>query len=315
MRSYLHIVTFIILNFTADCGARVHVVYKSIGEKAHLTLKEHRNITTVKWRKDHNLIAAVDNKKPAIKNPAKFHIRASDNSLFIYNLTVNDSGYYKAETGLWEEEIITYNLTVQEAVSIPKIDFKHQHWLNSSSDCHILVKCSADGDSVTYDCDPQHCTLTNVTSTRVNFTVNYTTDTGVLECTASNRVSTKKTSQHMIKACLEKVPAPSSSVNYIFILIILICGAVVLVVLLFCFIKYLNNSRKKEQNAGTYQDDKDVNTVYSVVCKQPSTETPADSIDAENAVTSIYDVPSNRVRCSHFPVSKMNTAYLSGCFF
>ncbi|KAK3546600.1 hypothetical protein QTP70_030480 [Hemibagrus guttatus] len=264
MRSYLHIVTFIILNFTADCGARVHVVYKSIGEKAHLTLKEHRNITTVKWRKDHNLIAAVDNKKPAIKNPAKFHIRASDNSLFIYNLTVNDSGYYKAETGLWEEEIITYNLTVQEAVSIPKIDFKHQHWLNSSSDCHILVKCSADGDSVTYDCDPP-------------------------------ALHSDKCHIHQ---GLEKVPAPSSSVDYIFILIILICGAVVLVVLLFCFIKYLNNSRKKEQNAGTYQDDKDVNTVYSVVCKQPSTETPADSIDAENAVTSIYDVPSNRVRVS-----------------
>ncbi|KAK3567982.1 hypothetical protein QTP86_027764 [Hemibagrus guttatus] len=198
MRSYLYIFTFIILNFTADCGAWVHVVYKSTGENAHLTLKEHWNITTVKWRKDHNLIAAVDNKKPAIKNPAKFYIRASDNSLFIYNLMVNDSGYYKAETGLWEEEVITYSLTVQEAVSKPVINFDHQ--LNSSSVCHILVKCSADANSVTYDCDPQHCTLTNATSTRVNFTVNYT-DTGVLECTASNRVSTKKTSVNLNNSC------------------------------------------------------------------------------------------------------------------
>lgn len=96
-----------------DCGARVHVVYKSIGETAHLTLKEQWNITAVKWRKDHHLIATVENKKPVIRNPEKFHIHASDSSLFIHNLTVSDSGYYKAQTGQWEEDLITYNLIVQ----------------------------------------------------------------------------------------------------------------------------------------------------------------------------------------------------------
>lgn len=44
--------------------------------------------------------------------------------------------------------------------------------------------------------------------------------------------------------------------------------------------------------------------------KQPRTETPADSNAAENAATSVYDVPSNCVRCNHFPVSKINTAYV-----
>ncbi|XP_058251546.1 T-lymphocyte surface antigen Ly-9 isoform X1 [Hemibagrus wyckioides] len=295
MRSYLHIVTFIILNFIAvDCGARVRVVYKSIGETAHLTLKEHWNITAVKWRKNHNLIATVENKNPVIKHPEKFHIHASDSSLFIHNLTVSDSGYYKAQTGQWEEDLITYNLIVQEAVSKPLINLDYQS--NSSSVCHILVKCSADGDSVTYDCDPHHCTLTNATSTRANLTVNYT-DTGVLECTASNRVSTKKELIHMNKSCSEKLAAPSASVNYIFLSII-ICCAVVFAVLVICVITYFNNSRKKEQNAGTYQDNKGVNTVYSVVCKQPRTETPADSSAAENAVTSVYDVPSNCARVS-----------------
>ncbi|GAA6088787.1 T-lymphocyte surface antigen Ly-9-like [Tachysurus ichikawai] len=198
MRSYLHIVTFIILNFTADCGARVHVVYKSIGEKAHLTLKDHRNITTIKWRKDFDLIAILENKKPDTKYPEKYHIHVSDNSLFIHNLTVNDTGDYKAQIGQWEEDVIQYKLIVQEAVSKPVITLDHQ--INTSSVCHILVKCSADGDSVMYNCDHQHCTLTNATSNTVNLTVSYT-DTEVLECTASNHVSTKQTSIHKINAC------------------------------------------------------------------------------------------------------------------
>ncbi|KAG7330480.1 hypothetical protein KOW79_006702 [Hemibagrus wyckioides] len=41
--------------------------------------------------------------------------------------------------------------------------------------------------------------------------------------------------------------------------------------------------QSRKRHAGTYQDNKGVNTVYSVVCKQPRTETPADSSAAENA--------------------------------
>ncbi|XP_027034026.1 SLAM family member 5-like [Tachysurus fulvidraco] len=296
MRSYLHIITFIILNFTADCGARAHVVYKSIGEKAHLTLKDHRNTTTIKWRKDSNLIAILENKRPDTKYPEKYHIHVSDNSLFIHNLMVNDSGYYKAQIGQWEEDVIEYKLIVQEAVSIPTIDVNRDH-LNTSSVCHILVKCSADGDSVTYDCDSQHCTLTNATSRRVNFTVNYT-DPGVLECTASNRVSMKQSSIQKINPCTEKLSSPSASFSYIYVLIVIICCILVFAVLVSCSIKLSYNCRKKEQNEVTYRDDKSVNTVYSVVCKQPRTDTPAENIAAENAEASVYDVPSKCARVS-----------------
>lgn len=103
-----------LISFPAsECGAQIHVVYKSIGEKAHLTLKEQRNITQVKWRKDHALIATVEDQKSNTKHPEKFHIHATDKSLFIKNLTVKDSGRYHAQTGQWEEVIIQYNLIVQ----------------------------------------------------------------------------------------------------------------------------------------------------------------------------------------------------------
>ncbi|XP_060731028.1 SLAM family member 7-like [Tachysurus vachellii] len=236
MRSYLHIVTFIILNFTADCGALVHVVYKSIGEKAHLTLKDHQNITTVKWRKDRKLIAFVENKKPSTKCPKKYHIHVSDNSLFIHNLTVNDSGYYKAQTGQWEEDAIKYILTVQEAVSKPVITVDHQ--INTSSVCHILVTCSADGDSVMYNCDHQQCTLTNATSNTVNLTVSYT-DTEVLECTASNYVSTKQTSIHKINACPEKSLLTTT--------IIFIISIAVFAVLMICIIFFTIPERRRKK--------------------------------------------------------------------
>ncbi|KAG7330481.1 hypothetical protein KOW79_006703 [Hemibagrus wyckioides] len=243
MRSYLHIVTFIILNFIADCGARVHVVYQSIGETAHLTLKEHWNITAVKWRKNHNLIATVEKKKPVIKHPEKFHIHASDSSLFIHNLTVSDSGYYKAQTGQWEEDLIIYSLIVQEAVSKPVINLQS----NSSSVCHILVKCSADGDTVMYICDPHQCTLTNATSTMVNMTVSYT-DTGVFECTASNRVSTKKTSVHMMNSCPEKL-APTTTAT-----IICIISIALFAVLMIWIIFFTIPGRKRKKQVRTPQN-------------------------------------------------------------
>ncbi|XP_034159783.1 uncharacterized protein LOC117597149 [Pangasianodon hypophthalmus] len=291
MRSYLHIVTLIILNFTADCGARVHMVYRPIGEKAHLTLKEHRNITTVKWRKDQSLIIIVENQKPVTRNPEKFNIHVSDNSLIIHNLTVNDSGQYRAESGQWEEEIIVYLLIVEEAVSKPVIDASLDHQSNSSSVCHILVKCSANGDSVTYDCDHQHCTQTNATSIRVNITINYT-DNGVLECIASNRVSTKQTSISMSNTCSEKQQVQTKQINYILVLIIIISCTVVFGVLMICAIKLFYNNRKKEQNEGTYQEDKCVNTVYSEVGKPLRTETLADSSAAQNATATVYNVPT-----------------------
>ncbi|KAF4088938.1 hypothetical protein AMELA_G00060370 [Ameiurus melas] len=299
MRSYLHIITFIILNFTAasECGAQVHVVYKSIGEKAHLTLKEQWNITTVKWRMDRMLIATVEDKKSVAKHPEKFHMHVPDNSLFIKNLTVNDSGRYYAQTGLWEEDIIQYNLIVQEAVSNPVIEPDLYHQSNSSSVCHVLVKCSADGDSVMYDCDHQHCSLTNTTLTRVNITLNYT-DNGMLECTARNRVSMKQTSISLGNMCSEKTTLPTESGNYILILIIITSCTFVFGVLMMCIIKLFYNTTKKEQNEGAYQGDKGVNTIYSVVRKQPRTETPAHSSAAETAT--VYDVPS---KCARAPQS------------
>ncbi|KAF5891211.1 SLAM family member 5-like, partial [Clarias magur] len=175
------------------CGVLVHVVYKSVGHKAHLTLEEHWNITTVKWRKDLILIATIENQTPDTKHPEKIHIRVSDKSLIIHNLMVNDSGEYVAQTGQWEEEVIKYRLNVQEAVSKPTIHADIDWQSNSSSVCHILAKCSADGESVTYDCKYQHCARTNATLTGVNMTITYTDD-GMLECTASNRVSMKRTS-------------------------------------------------------------------------------------------------------------------------
>ncbi|KAM9500194.1 uncharacterized protein Hap1MRO34_012449 isoform 2-T4 [Clarias gariepinus] len=292
MRSYLHIVTFLVLNFTADCEARGHVVYKSVGVTAHLTLKENWNITSVKWRKDLRLIATVENKKPDTKDQKKFHLHTSDNSLFIHNLTVNDSGDYVAQTGQWEEEVIKYNLIVQEAVSKPIMDTVIDHQLNSSSDCHILVKCSADGESVTYDCNHQHCTLTNATSIRVNITINYTDTNGMLKCTASNRVSTKQTSIPINNTCSEKQPVPTTTISYILVLIIIISCTVVFGVLMTCILKLFYNFKKKQQKGGTYQDDKGVNTVYSVVRKPPRTETSADTSTAQNAATTVYDVPS-----------------------
>lgn len=273
------------------------MVYKSIGEKAHLTLKEQWNITQVKWRKDHALIATVEDQKSNTKHPEKFHIHVTDNSLFIKNLTVKDSGRYHAQTGQWEEVIIQYNLIVQEAVSNPVLEQILYNQSHSSSVCQILVKCSADGDSVTYDCDHKHCSPTNATLTRVNITLNYT-DNGVLECTAKNRVSTKRTSITLSNICSEKETLPDKSSNYIFVLIIIISCTVVFGVLMICIIKLLHNTTKKEQNEGTYQGDKGVNTIYSVVRKQPRTETPAHSSTAETAT--VYDVPS---KCARAPQS------------
>lgn len=96
-----------------DCGARENVVYKSTGEKAHLTLNKHRNIKTVKWRKDNDLIAVVEQEERRIKHPEKYVIDAFDNSLSIHNLTVNDSGSYIAQIGQWENVVIQYQLIVQ----------------------------------------------------------------------------------------------------------------------------------------------------------------------------------------------------------
>ncbi|XP_027034027.2 T-lymphocyte surface antigen Ly-9-like [Tachysurus fulvidraco] len=240
MKSYLHIVAFIILNFSTDCGAWVHVVYKSIGEIAHLTLKDPPNISTIKWRKDSNLIAIVENKRQSTKFTKKYHIHVSDNSLFIHNLTLEDSGYYKAQTGQWEEDVIQYKLIVQEAVSKPVITVNHQ--INNSSVCYILVTCSADGDSVMYNCDHQHCTLTNATSNTVNLTVSYT-EAEVLECTASNRVSTKQTSIHKINTCPEKSLLTTT--------IIFIISIAVFAVLLICIIFFTIPERRRNKNRET----------------------------------------------------------------
>ncbi|XP_046707419.1 uncharacterized protein LOC124387237 [Silurus meridionalis] len=287
MWSYLHI-TFIILSFLAG-SARVHVVYKLIGDKAHLTLKERWNIT-VKWRKDYNLIAVVENRKPSIKQPGKFHLRVSDNSLFIHNLTVSDSGDYQAQIGQWEEEKIRYKLIVQEAVSKPVINTSLDRQSNTSSVCHIWVKCSADEDSVTYNCDHQHCIRTNATFTRVNITVNYR-DTGVLECTASNHVSMKWTSIPMSNTCSQKEPGLAITIDYIMLLIIMFC-TMVLVVLVICTIKHFCRKRKKKQTEGKYQENKGVNSVYAEVGKPLRAETLANRSTAQNATT-IYTFPLN----------------------
>ncbi|KAL7875676.1 hypothetical protein AOLI_G00106390 [Acnodon oligacanthus] len=288
----IFIIIFIIMNFTAVNGARAHKVYELVGKTAHLSLGKQLNQNQIKWKKNDEVIGILDTYKqlPLLKSDSlinKFNISATNASLIIYNVTKKDSGHYKAIIGVWEDEITEYHLIVEEAVSEPIIDTDLIQLNSSYDDCRILVKCSADGDSMIYDCDSQICTRTNSSLTKVNITVAVTGD-GILECTASNHVSTEKNSIPLSNTCSEKYSPVEDKSNLSMVLAIVVaCGLGG--ILLFCsLIIGFCYSRKKLQNEGTFQAE-DISTIYSVVCKPQS---PTEG----NSATTVYDVPSKCVK-------------------
>ncbi|KAL6491241.1 hypothetical protein MHYP_G00015860 [Metynnis hypsauchen] len=174
----------------------IHQQYELLGGTVQLSLGEQRSIK-IKWKKDDFVVAVVERGRSRTKSEDKFIVNASDGSLIIKNVTERDSGRYEAVLGEWEEEIVEIHLIVLEAVSEPIIgSILHQ---SDSFTCNISVVCSADGDSVTYDCSLQHCTPSNISLTRVEITI--AIENGLVECTASNRVSTKKSLQQINDAC------------------------------------------------------------------------------------------------------------------
>lgn len=94
-----------------DCGA-VIVIHKSVGETAHLSLKNHTHLSALKWRKAKYLIAKIVDEKPDVKWMNKFTLNSSRGTLTVKNLTANDSGVYEAQIGDWEETVIIYYLKV-----------------------------------------------------------------------------------------------------------------------------------------------------------------------------------------------------------
>ncbi|KAL6490964.1 hypothetical protein MHYP_G00013090 [Metynnis hypsauchen] len=285
----IFIIIFIIMNFTAVNGARAHKVYELVGKTAHLSLqKQQLNQNQIKWKKDDKVIAILDKQQPRL-NPEslinKFNISATNASLIIYNVTKKDSGHYKALIGDWEYEDTEYHLIVEEAVSEPIIDTNLMQ--NSSiDDCRISVKCSADGDSMIYNCNSQICTRTNNSLTKVNITVTVSSK-GILECTANNHVSTNKYSITLSNTCSEKYSPVKDKSNVL--LVLAIAGACGLLILVLCSLTIgYCCSRKKLQNEGTFQAE-DISTIYSVVCKPQS---PTQS----NSATTVYDVPTKCVK-------------------
>ncbi|XP_036452765.1 uncharacterized protein LOC118825988 [Colossoma macropomum] len=182
-------------------GARMHGIhqqYELLGGTVYLSLGEERS-TQIKWKKDREVIAMVDREWSATRFQDKFIVNASDGSLIIKNVTERDSGRYQALLGKWEENIVEFHLIVLEAVSEPIIgSVLHR---SDSLTCNFSVQCSAGGDSVTYDCSLQHCAPSNISLTRVEITI--AIDNGLVECTASNRVSTKKSLRQINDTCSE----------------------------------------------------------------------------------------------------------------
>ncbi|XP_072543436.1 CD48 antigen-like isoform X2 [Salminus brasiliensis] len=265
-------------------GAQIREVskqYALVGSTVHLSLGKHRqNLIHIRWKKENLLIA----KDKSTLNPdfqGKFALNLTDGSLFIKNVTKNDSNCYEAIIGEWEAESWKFHLIVEGMVSEPIIDTdRDETALNSTTDCRISVKCSADGDSVMYDCDLQICSLSKTSLSRVNITV-AVNDQGNVECTASNHVSSQRNSIALSNTCSEKQSHEEEKTNFSPVLTILIAcglGGILLVGVLaihFC--------RKELQNVSNQEGN--TTTLYGVVHK-PQTST--DNSAANNAAT-VYE--------------------------
>ncbi|XP_036418001.1 SLAM family member 5 [Colossoma macropomum] len=289
MHCSLHIIiiVFIIMSFTA--AHVVHQHYELVGKTVHLSLGKQRP-NQMRWKKDADLIAVVNEQNPDVRFTEKFSVNATDGSLIIKNVTESDSGRYQALCGKWEDEITEFHLTVEEAVSEPVIDTYILQLNSSTRLCLISVKCSVDGDSMMYDCDFKTCTQdlqTNTSLTKVNITVAVRNNEKV-ECTASNHVSTKTSSIHLSDTCSKNYSSVEDQSQILLGWPVLIaCGLGCLLLVCFLITAYLY-SRKKQQNKGTLQEE-GISTIYSVVRKPQS---PTES----NLATTVYDVPSKFVK-------------------
>ncbi|XP_072544844.1 uncharacterized protein [Salminus brasiliensis] len=283
-------IAFVLMNFTAAYGAQIREVskqYALVGSTVHLSLGKHRqNLIHIRWKKENLLIA----KDKSTLNPdfqGKFSLNLTDGSLFIKNVTKNDSNCYEAIIGEWEAESWKFHLIVEGMVSEPIIDTdRNETALNSTTDCRISVKCSADGDSVMYDCDLQICSPSNTSLSRVNITV-AVNDQGNVECTASNHVSSQRNSIALSNTCSEKQSHEKDKNHFFPVMAILIaCG---LGGILLVGVIAIHFSKKKLQQNDS-QPERDIATIYSVV-RKPQTST---DNSAANNTTTVYDVPAKR---------------------
>ncbi|XP_026878286.1 uncharacterized protein si:ch1073-220m6.1 [Electrophorus electricus] len=304
MRSPLCIFTFIIMSFIADCAEQSPMVlYEMKGKTVHLSLGEQLNMTQLKWRKKEELIATLENQKTEIKVRNKYGLEVSNGSLTIKNVTEEDSGLYKAQHGQWETNVIQYHLKVQEAVSDPIINTGLLQ-LNSSADvCRVLINCSADGDTVMYDCDLQNCPGTNFSLSGVNITIAVTSN-GIVECEAINHVSKKKTSTPMDITCAKMNTAiPDRTPDFILVWIpVLACLMMVCLLGVFFLIKGYYS--KKKSQVENIHSDREINTVYTVVHKR---RTPTENPAANCPPLTVYDVPSKYVKAFQSTNEQMQT--------
>ncbi|KAG9274580.1 hypothetical protein AMEX_G11513 [Astyanax mexicanus] len=262
--------------------------YALLGSTVSLSLQGHtQDLTDIKWRKGKLLVANSKSVRP--KFIQKFHLNATDSSLIIKNLTMNDSDHYRAEAGEWEKAILDYHLIVERMVSKPIIETnRNQTAVNSTDDCQISVKCSVDDESVMYVCENRSCTSsqTQTQQTKVNITV-AVTDSRTVECTASNHVSTMKTSLAIGDTCSEKIPAENKSSFSLYLAILI--GCVIVGIIVVC-LPVIVISRKKPQQKDSHPEA-EITTVYSVVNKpRISTDTSA----VNETASTVYDVPSKR---------------------
>ncbi|XP_076829377.1 uncharacterized protein LOC143475401 isoform X2 [Brachyhypopomus gauderio] len=292
MRSLLYTLTFIVMNFTADCVDTCPWVerYEISGSTVHLSLGRQLNMTQLKWRKANELIAKIENQNPSIRIKEKYILEVSNGSLTILNVSEDDSGEYKAENGQWEIPVIGYRMIVQAAVSDPIITTRPLHLNLTAVVCHVLVNCSADGETAMYHCDLQHCTQISSLPVRVNITVTASND-GKVECVVSNRVSTKTRSSTLTTTCQEKEETSVSTSESSLILLVLVCPLILGILGVFLLLK-VYCSRKKPQIRNMYADS-DISTVYSVVHKRC---VPTDNAAASCPTTTVYDVPKTCVR-------------------
>ncbi|KAI4901135.1 hypothetical protein NFI96_030390 [Prochilodus magdalenae] len=288
MRCSLHIITvvFIIANFTAAQKQQ----YELVGRTVQLSLGNHQqNLTHLKWKKDKIVIAVIDKASLIVKNPEVYNVDVTNGSLFIKNVTRQNSGFYEAIIDLFEEQTTKYHLTVEEPVLRPVIYTDILQLNFSTNVCRISVTCSAKDDAVMYDCNFQICRIANTSLTKHNITVSLT-HSGLVECTASNHVSTNKTAIHVIHPCLARKDGPvlHHSNALVVLAIAISCGLVGILAVCLIIVRWYY-SRKRFQNEEKLQEC-DITTIYSEVCKPQAPK------DNNSAATTVYDVPSKAVR-------------------